>query len=226
MKRLRKRLQARLRGRTELTETLVEVGGVTYRVAHPAAADALIDEEDFAQDERIPYWAELWPSAVALARHVSKENLAGERIVEIGCGVGLPSVAALASGAEVTATDHYQPALDFVRYNAWANLGHSLKPRTRLLDWHTPETEGLEEAFDFVLAADVLYEGRNIPALMALIPTILAAGGEVLLADPRRKNAPTFLEEMRLKGFHLATEEYIVASPQNVAVLVHRLRRQ
>ena len=207
-------------------KTLVEVGCATYQVAHPAAADALIDEEDFARDERIPYWAELWPSAVALARRVSKENLAGGRVVEIGCGVGLPSVVALARGARVTATDHYQPALDFVRYNARANLVDGLEPRTHLLDWHAPETEGLEETFGLVLAADVLYESRNVPALAALIPTLLASSGEVLLADPRRKNAPTFLEEMRNKGFRSATEEYVGVSPQEVAVLVHRLRRR
>src|SRR5918993_3776037 len=86
VKTLRKRLRSHLRGLTELTETLVEVGNRTYHVTHPAAADALIDEEEFAQDERLPYWADLWPSSVALARHVSEvseeEHMAGRRTVE------------------------------------------------------------------------------------------------------------------------------------------------
>ena len=195
-------------------------------MVHAASTDALIDEEDFARDERIPYWGELWPSAVALARRVSKEDLAERRVVELGCGVGLPSVAALARGAGVTATDHYQAALDFARYNARTNLG-GLEPQTRLLDWHAPCTEGLEEAFELVLAADVLYEGRNVPALAALIPALLAPGGEVLLADPRRKNAPAFLRKMRDKGFRSSTEEYVVPSDgRTVAVLVHRLLRR
>ena len=192
-------------------------------MAHPALADALIDEEDFTRDERIPYWAELWPSAVALAGHLSKEDLAGGRVIEVGCGVGLPSLTTLARGAGVVATDHYQAALDFVRYNARTNLG-DLEPQTRLLNWHAPRTEGLEEAFDLVLAADVLYESRNVPALAALIPTLLDPGGEVLLADPRRKNAPIFIEEMRHKGFRSSAEEHTVSSAR-VAVLVHRLRR-
>jgi predicted nicotinamide N-methyase len=200
---------------------LVEVGGATYRIAHPAAAEALIDEEDFARDERLPYWAELWPSAVALARRVSKEDLSGRRVVEFGCGVGLPSVAALARGARVTATDHYRAALDFTRYNARANLG--LEPETRILDWHAPEAEGFG-AFELALAADVLYEPRNVPALAALIPTLLAPGGEILLADPRHKNAPTFLERMRERGFRSSTEEYVVPSGgRRATVLVHRL---
>ncbi len=210
-------------GRTGLTETLVKVGDTTYRIAHPAVADALIDEEDFAHDERLPYWAELWPSSIALARCISKEDLAGGRVIELGCGVGLPSVAALARGARVTATDHYRSALDFTRYNARANLGLELE--TRLLDWHAPETEGLD-TFDLVLAADVLYEPRNVPALAALIPTLLVPGGEVLLADPRRKETPAFLEGMREKGFCSSSEEYIApADGRRVVVLVHRLRQ-
>jgi predicted nicotinamide N-methyase len=191
-------------------------------MAHPAVADALIDEEDFAWDERLPYWAELWPSAVALARCVSKEDLVGRHAIELGCGLGLPSVVALARGARVTATDHYQAALDFTRYNARANLG--LEPKVRLLDWHAPETEGLG-SFGLVLAADVFYEPRNVSALAALFPTLLTSGGEALLADPRRKDAPAFLERMRERGFRWSTEEYVVPSGgRRVAVLVHRLR--
>ena len=190
---------------------------------HPTAADALIDEEDFDRDERLPYWAELWPSAVALARCVSTRDLAGRRIVELGCGVGLPSVIALACGAEVTATDHYVAALDFVRYNARANLG--FEPKTRLLDWHTPETKGFGP-FDLILAADVLYEPRNVPALAALILTLLAPGGEVLLADPHRKDAPTFLKKMQEGGFRSWAEEHRVPSGErSVTVLVHRFWR-
>lgn len=193
-------------------------------MTHPAAADALIDEEDFAWDERLPYWAELWPSAVALARRIARENLTDRRVIELGCGVGLPAVVALAGGAEVTATDHYEAALDFVRYNAHANLG-GYEPEIRLLDWHMPEAGGLGP-FDLVLAADVLYEARNVQALAVLIPALLGPSGELLLADPRRKDIPGFLEEMLKRGFRTFTEEHAVMSgDREVVVLVHRLRR-
>lgn len=202
----------------------MEVGGCAYRIAHPAAADALIDEEDFARDERLPYWAELWPSAVALARFVCGEELAGRRVIELGSGVGLPAVVASGAGAEVTATDHYEAALDFVRYNSRVNLrGH--EPRVRLLDWHAPEAGGLG-SFDLVLAADVLYESRNVQALADLIPALLAPGGELLLADPRRKDAAEFLEKMLERGFRCSTEEHAALSGSaEVVVLVHRLSR-
>jgi predicted nicotinamide N-methyase len=223
VKTLRKRLRSHLRGLTELTETRVEIGDRTYHVTHPVAADALIDEEEFAQDERLPYWADLWPSSVALARDVFEgEHLGGRRAVELGCGVGLPSITALARGADILATDHYEAALDFARYNALVNLGREL--RTQNLDWHAPRTQG-PGYFDLVLVADVLYERRNVTALTALIPTLLIPGGEILLADPGRKNAPVFLEGMRDLGFDLSTEERLVSlDDRTVTTFVHRLR--
>ena len=204
-------------------ESLIEVGDRTYGILHPAEADALLDEEDFERDERLPYWAELWPSAIALARYLSREDLAGKRAIELGCGVGLPTVAALGRGAEVLATDHYKAALDFTLHNAWTNLGR--EPETALLDWHAPDTERVG-GFDLVFAADVLYERRNAPALANLVPELLAPGGEALFADPRRKDAHLFLELVETRGFGNTTEEMRVdQGGKGVRALVHRLRR-
>ena len=157
-----------------------------------------------------------------MARYLSRQDLSGRRAIELGCGVGLPTVAALARGAEVLATDHYEAALDFTVHNARANL--DLTPRTALLDWHAPEAERLG-TFDLVLAADVLYEQRSVPALADLVPTLLAPGGEALFADPRRKDAPLFLELLQERGFENATANMLVEQGgREVKVLVHRLR--
>ena len=200
---------------------MVELGEETYRILHPTSADALIDEEEFEGDERLPYWAELWPSAIALARHLAREDLSGRRAIELGCGVGLPSVVALARGAEVLATDHYEAALDFAVHNARTNLGR--EPRTALLDWHAPERLG---TFDLLLAADVLYERRSVTVLADLVPELLAPGGEALFADPRRKDAPQFLDLMAERGFAPSTQSAVVEQAgREVRVLVHRLRR-
>jgi predicted nicotinamide N-methyase len=215
-------LRAHLGGRTGLAESEVGVRGRAYRILHPASADDLIDEEEFELDERLPYWAELWPSAIALARDLAGRDLAGKRCIELGCGVGLPSVAALSRGARVTATDHYEAALDFARYNALANLGRELS--TALLDWHAPRAESLG-GFDLVLAADVLYERRNAESLAALVPDLLAPGGEVMLADPGRNEAERFLKLMQERGLSRSTR---VASAGGaggeVTVLLHHLR--
>lgn len=202
----------------------MEVGEKTYTITHPVAADALLDEIEFARDERLPYWAELWPSATALARRLSRENLAGKQVIELGCGVGLPTVAAIERSAHALATDHYEAALDFASYNARVNLGH--EPETRLLDWRTPRLGELKGSFDLVFAADVLYERGNVPLLVGLIPGLLKPGAAALIADPRRNPAPDFLKEMEGKGFRVSTEEAVVAAGErDVTVMVHELRR-
>jgi predicted nicotinamide N-methyase len=199
------------------------VGGRRYSITHPVSADDLIDEEDFERDERLPYWAELWPSGLALARYISDRDLGDTRVIELGCGVGLPTILALAQGAEVLATDHYEAALDFTTYNARTNLGR--EPKVSLLDWREPDSGGLG-TYGLVLAADVLYERKNAAALADLVPKLLAPGGEAIFADPRRDEAPVFLEAMERYGFEDATEEIIVEQPASgVKVFLHRLRR-
>ena len=193
-------------------------------MTHPASADALIDEDDFDRNERLPYWAELWPSAISLARHLCELDLAGTRVIELGCGVGLPTVAALARGARVLATDHYGAALDFAAHNARANLGQ--EPETALLDWRAPDIERLG-TFDLVLGADVLYERANAVALADLVPRLLAPEGEAVFADPRRDDAPAFVKMMEEKEFGTHTQVASVDHDgREVRVLLYRLRRR
>lgn len=172
-----------------LVEERVEVGPRTLVVVRPPDAEALIDEEAFARDEFLPYWAELWPSGVALARHVAGVELAGSRVLELGCGLALPSIAAALGGADVLATDWSEDALRFARRNAARN-GASLA--IALLRW---SDELPLEPFDLVLAADVLYERRNADELAALLPRAVAPAGAVLVADPGRPYARAFLEQ-------------------------------
>ena len=49
----------------------VDIGGRMWRLELPHSAEDLISEDDFGRDERLPYWADLWPSAIVLAREVS-----------------------------------------------------------------------------------------------------------------------------------------------------------
>lgn len=200
------------------------VGGKVYRVYQPETADALIDEAEFDHDERLPYWADLWPSSIALARHVAGMELSGKRVAEVGCGVGLPAMAALANGAEVTATDHYAAALDFAAHNARENTGRSLS--TAMLDWRVPETWERVGQSDVLLGADVLYERRNTGPLAAVVEALLAPGGEALFADPGRREAGEFLEEMGRRGFEADATERIVEGEPEVRSTIHRLRRE
>jgi predicted nicotinamide N-methyase len=135
----------------------------------------------------------------------------------------LPTLVSLARGATVLATDHYEAALDFTLHNAGTNLSRG--PDTALLDWRTPDIEGLG-TFGLVLAADVLYERKNAAALAELVPKLLAPGGEALFADPRRDEAPVYLEAMERSGFEDAVDEVTVEQgTRQVKVLLHHLRR-
>ena len=163
---------------------------------------------------------------MALAKRLAEADLAGRRAIELGCGVGLPTVVALARGARVTATDHYKAALDFARYNARLNLAHDREPDTRLLDWRAPMPESFRGAFDLVFAADVLYERGNAEALAVLMSSLLAPRGEILVADPGRRWEPLFRELVLDGGFGCETEETVVgqaAGRRGVNVVVHRI---
>lgn len=200
------------------------VGGRVYRVYQPETADALVDEAEFDHDERLPYWANLWPSAIALARHVAELELAGKKVVEVGCGVGLPAMAALANGAEVTVTDHYEAALDFAAHNARENTGRSLS--TAMLDWRKPETWQGTGGFDVLLGGDVLYEPRNIVPLADVVEALLEPEGAALFADPGRREAGKFLEEMDRRGFESDATQRVVEGEPEVRSTIHRLRRR
>ena len=135
----------------------------------------------------------------------------------------MPTIVALARGATVLATDHYEAALDFAAHNARTNLDR--EPDTALLDWRMPDIDDLE-TFDLVLAADVLYEHKNAVALANLVPKLLVPDGEAVFADPRRDGAPGFLAAMEANGFEDAVEEVTVEQgTSKVKVLLHHLRR-
>jgi predicted nicotinamide N-methyase len=205
---------------SDLTEETFLLAGREVRMLRPRDGDALLDElltEDDPDEDRLPFWAELWPSGTALARAVASSPPAGRQVLELGCGLGLVSIVAAAAGAGVLAVDRSPEAIAFTTVNARRN-GVTL--RAELCAFDQPAPLLAEAPWDLVLAADVLYEKDNLPVLAGLLPRLVGTTGEVWLADPERRLAATFLAGLDAAGWH---RDRLPADPP--AVAIHRLWR-
>ena len=201
----------------DLVEEVVPLRDRELAVLRPRDSEALLRAEAFDHEELLPYWAELWPSGVALARTVGVASHRGARVLEIGCGgLALPSLAAALGGARVLATDWSQDAVALAERNAARN---DARLETLVCSWEAPEPLVERGPWDLVLAADVLYERRHVALLLGLLPRLAGDTGEVWLADPGRVNEEAFLAA--------AAERWDVRSardPERRSVRVHRLR--
>lgn len=189
----------------------------------PAEPDALLealDEETFrATDERLPYFASLWPAGVALARHLlDGPSLEGRRALDLGCGIGVVGLAALFRGAEVVFFDWEPRALAIV---AHAAARQGLVPAALVPgDWRDPPALG---RFDRILAADVLYEARNLPAVAAFLARHLAPGAEAWLADPGRQVAEGFEAGLAGTGLRVLERRPLAGPVDGVASTLTRV---
>lgn len=192
---------AALHTRFDVAERVVRAAGRDWTLAQPRDYDALISEKDFVEDDRLPYWADLWPSSRILADHVARHQGAGRRALELGCGSGLVACALAYAGYRVTATDYYADALEFTRVNAERNTGREIQ--TRLVDWRAlPRDLG---RYDLVVAADVLYEHTYGELVADAVTSTLAPEGMALIADPGRLSLDAFLHAIEERG--LAVDE-------------------
>ena len=164
-------------------------------LALPRDWEQLRHEEGGAR-RPIPYWARPWPSGLALAASLVDEPVAADaRVLELGCGLGAPSVVAARSGAAVLATDG---AADAVAFAAHALALNEVVADVAVVDW-AAQGEALVElgSFDVVLAADVLYTRANVETALRLWPRLLADDGVLRLADPQRAGTRDFLAAAR-----------------------------
>ena len=179
------------------------------RVLQPEEAADLPDRGPVEWAPVAPYWAVLWRSGVTLARELGGIPLRGRRVVELGCGLAVPSLAAARGGAAVLATDASAEALTLVARSAQAN---DVRVGTAEVDWTEPDELVKRGPFDLVLAADVLYERASVAPLLSLLPQLAP---EAWIADPGRPAAEAFLEE--------ASRRWRVETGVRGVVRIHRV---
>jgi predicted nicotinamide N-methyase len=189
----------------------VELPSGELRLLQPEDGAAFPDDGPVEWAPLAPYWSILWRSGVALARELERVPLMGRRVVELGCGLGLPSMAAARAGAIVLATDSDADALDLVQRNARQN---GIELETLAVEWEDPADLMDRAPFDLVLGADVLYERPSVAWLLDLLPRLAP---QAVIADPARPAAGPFFEEAEKRGWGVETTERGV-------VKLHRLR--
>jgi predicted nicotinamide N-methyase len=209
----------------------ITIGSDVYRICHAADVEELFhrlmtlspDHPDVT-DERIPYWAEIWPSAIAMAEWLCEhpETVHGKQVLEIGCGLALPSIVASRLGARVMITDYVNEPLDLARYNMKLNGDGSAQ--FRLLDWRSFEDVA---PVDVLLASDVAYERRMFDALKAAFHQLVKPEGIILISEPQRAFARAFFDGLKEDGFQVAT----IPLPVNRHAIqyninVHTLRKE
>jgi predicted nicotinamide N-methyase len=185
----------------------------TFLIARPSESDRLLDHPAvhtaFARDEYMPYWADLWPAARMLAKVLLHESWTpGTEALEVGCGLGLPGIVALACGLRVTFSDYDACALRFAADNARLNGFDDF--RTLQLDWRNPPAD---LRVPMILASDLIYELRNVEPLVAFVRKVLAPGGVCLLTDQDRIPAHALRETLEQQGLAFTTQVVRAGEP-------------
>jgi len=218
-------LKNELASQYELSQATYAINEKKLKIFSVADSYALLDritDEEFIKDEQMPYWAEIWPASIVLAKHIfEKLPVAQKPCIELGAGVGLVSVAAALAGGNVLATDYAEEAIPFIRLNALAN---NVTLESQNLDWRLVT---LSQQYDFIFAADVLYERRNQLPILNAIDKLLSKTGVAVVADPRRQIAENFTQMVRENDFHLSVSSQLLATrPKRLSVDIYEIRRQ
>lgn len=194
-----------------------------YVLADPDALLDTMDQTSFAEsDDRMPYYALLWPAGESLAAAVAEgSDLASRTALDLGAGTGAVAFAAARRGARVTALDWAPEAEPLLRAGA-AHLGLTIE-RMLVCDWRkAPPDLG---RFDLILAADVLYEARNAAPVAQFLAAHLAPGGEAWLADPGRLHAREFPSVALAAGLVHVESHVLPARKHGTTVTLSRLAR-
>jgi predicted nicotinamide N-methyase len=191
----------------------VHVEDRTFLIDHPVETDAVLGHPNvraaLAADDYMPYWVDVWPAARMLAKWIMRQTWpAGLHAMEVGCGLGLPGIAALARGLHVTFSDCDATALAFAAGNA--RLNGFMNHDTLQMDWRYPP-DGLQ--VPVLLASDLIYELRNVAPLVDLIRKVLAPAGVCLLTDQDRVPSHVLRQTLAGQGLPFTTQMLRAGEP-------------
>ena len=179
-------------------------GGSDYRIRALSDLQQFADPHGAAERAGISsanwcLFGQVWPAGRVLAQAMSSFDVAGKRILELGCGLGLASLVLSRRKADITASDHHPLAEEFLTYNA--ALNGLAAPAYLDISWTQPQPN--LGKFDLIIASDVLYERGHAEQLSRLISLHATPSSEVLITDPGRGNSGAFSTAMKAQGYAL-----------------------
>jgi predicted nicotinamide N-methyase len=180
----------------------IYVADRSFMIQRVKDIDALlnaISDEEFNKDERLPYWADIWPSAIALSEYVSenKSEFKDKKIIELGCGLGLVGITGTANGGNVLFTDNDPLALRFTQINFKRNFKRSAS--VQLLDWRNPVKS---QSFDIIIAADIIYEERWLEPVLDILENNLSSEGIAYIAGHDRNVSLGIYEMIKSRNWN------------------------
>jgi predicted nicotinamide N-methyase len=199
----RAQLLHRIRRRFDIVSEIHQIGALRLPFTRVVDPDRVLDEVAAEADRRekisgvradgdelhLPYWAELWDSALGLAHWLARSptHLPID-VLDLGCGMGFAGAAAAALGHRVTLVDLERDALLFARLNT---LESAPRVHVRRLNW---QKERIVERFDLILGADVVYERKQWEYLERFWREHLKSDGHIVVAEPGRQSGGMFLD--------------------------------
>lgn len=178
---------------------------------------------DAAQEvDELPFWAELWPSSLGLSSYLWQEvDLRNRRVLELGSGLGLSGIVAALKGARVTQTDFIRDALELARENARQN---DVVTEQVWADWRKFPELG---RYPIIIGSDILYEPEVHPFLEKIIWDHLEPGGQLILSDPGREWARTFMLRLKPGDWELTfTHVPVILDAKEYNIRVYRCKRR
>jgi predicted nicotinamide N-methyase len=207
-------IRLRIERLANLNETIDELFAELERRGDPELLESLC-----------PYFGVVWPSARGLSEHLvhlGRTALEGKRVLEVGCGLALPSLVAARLGAHCVATDFHPDILRFLERNRTLNSAEQIE----FVPWNWQETASTLGVFDWVVGSDILYERQHPGPVARMLASHVAPGGRVVLADPGRPYLQAFADEMKRLGFACdVTARNVFDTPLRKDVFVLELSR-
>lgn len=176
------------------------------------------DQDNSLAEEYCPYFGVLWEAGVGLSQFLSRTDLKGKKVLEIGCGLALPSFVVTRMGGEIIATDFHADVPLFLETNQKINQTHF---DYRVMNWRNEieRTKNDLGLFDLVIGSDILYESQHPMQVAKALIAFLNPGGRIILADPGRAYIQKFITSMNELGYKekLSTEKVPAAiTPKNL----------